>query len=121
MPEETQYGLDTTITCDWGFNRNAKIVTFYRSPVQLPKEQLAKFEFDSNGELIGDGEIGDRKKYRKVLGTKNNISLSIHDVSQDAGNYWCTVALNITAAEKMSEQKELVITRRYNQNIGKNQ
>ena len=119
VPEDSQYGGDTTITCDWGFNRNAKTVTFYRSPVELPMEELAKLELDSNGELIGDAKIGNRTKYGEGFQTERSFSLIIYDVLHDtAGPYWCTVAVPIpemTPEEKHSETKRLNITRRCNQ------
>ena len=117
VPEESQYGGDTTITCDWGFNRNAKNVTFYRSTVKLPKEQLAKFELDSDGELLDD-RVGDRAKYEKGFGTKRNLSLIIHDVlNNDAGPYWCILNVNDARISKPDQRREsggkrLKITRR---------
>ena len=120
VPEESQHGGDTIITCDWGFNRNAKIVTFYQSTLKLLKEQLAQCELNSNGELIGNANIGNRTKYVTVLGTKRSVSLTIFDVlSNNAGPYWCNITVKGTSKWASSGSKQLNIKRRCNQSVRK--
>ena len=123
VPEESQYGGDTIITCDWGFNRNAKVVTFYRRPEKLPKEQVAEFELKPNGQLIRAKLHS--TKFDKGLRTKMKVSLIIHDVlKNDTGPYLCKVTVKgtgISEADQTREsgEKRLNIKRRCNQHVGK--
>ena len=106
--EEAQYGGDTNLTCDWGFNRNSKRVKFIHSTTE---QNVGSVDLSPDGHVISVGEGIDGVDIIKEQSDERKLTLGIVHVL-DRGPYQCVVEITETGGNVLRSQKEVLNLKR---------